>query len=211
MFDRPLIPDKQTLLRKAKTNMSAKVTNAINSLVFDAKIAQIEAIKVFLSDKMNDAVCDLDSFCQLLDEFASSTEKNTVKLKVTKVKGDKYDKSKRTRKPTFYNYWLGQRLKTFAEEQKSVTEDEKVGKGSRMKLIAVEWKDFKESNNFDEARAEWSELSSSDEKFQKEKTAKKDKPKKKKPSKVVVEKEQSDSDDAELSKIEPINSDSEED
>lgn len=67
----------------------------------------------------------------------------------------------RTRKPTFYNHWLGERLRTLSEEQKELPEEDRVGKIERIKVIADEWKKFKNTDAFYEAKSEWEVLSSS--------------------------------------------------
>lgn len=131
--------------------MSTKVNKTIAPLVLDEKLEVLNQLKTFLDGNLDDDVTDM------LDEFIAS-----LSLKPVKVEKAKTDKPKRTRKPTFYNYWFGQRLKTFAEEQKDVPDDEKVGNGGRMKLIALEWKNFKEGDEFETAKAEWEKLSSDD-------------------------------------------------
>ena len=103
--------------------MSIKINKAISSFAHDGKLEVLKALKVYLDEKMDDA----DAVTDLIEKFTLSLEKKEVK--VGKVKVDKGDKPKRTRKATYYNYWLGQRLKTFAAEQKDVEDDEKVGKG----------------------------------------------------------------------------------
>jgi len=66
----------------------------------------------------------------------------------------------RIRKPTFYNYWLGERLRSFSEEQKKLPEEDRVGKIGRIKVIADEWMKFKNTDAFVEAKSKWEELSS---------------------------------------------------
>ena len=132
--------------------MALKVSNALNSLIFDEKTKQIADIKEFLKEKMDDS----DEICSLLDDFISSTEKKPLKIKVTKSKND----SKR-KKTTFYNHWLSKRLKSFAEEQKNVDADKKVGNKERMGVIKHEWAEFKESDDFEKEKAEWEQMTSS--------------------------------------------------
>ena len=190
--------------------MSTKVTNTISAFVHDENLETLKKLKVFLEEKMDDA----DEVTDMIDEFTST-------LSLTKVKGSKKiklagDKPKRTRKPTFYNHWLGERLRTFSEEQKELPEEDRVGKTGRMKVIADEWKEFKkDTDSFDEAKARWEETSSCDEEeFKKpEKKKQKKSPKKdvkqKKVQKVEVSDSDSDSDDENNSPT-AINSDSEE-
>jgi hypothetical protein len=193
--------------------MSTKVANTISAFVHDENLETLKKLKVFLEEKMDDA----DEVTDMIDEFTSTLSLTKVKSSKKKLAGDK---PKRTRKPTFYNHWLGERLRTFSAEQKNLPEDDRVGKTGRMKVIAEEWKEFKKnSNEFDEAKAKWEELSSSDEiletpkEVKKEKKEKANKPKK---SKVVPEKVEEDddsdddSDDEDNSPV-AINSDSEDD
>jgi len=188
--------------------MSTKVTNTISAFVHDENLETLKKLKVFLEEKMDDA----DEVTDMIDEFTST-------LSLTKVKGSKKikvsgDKPKRTRKPTFYNHWLGERLRTFSEEQKHLPEEDRVGKTGRMKVIADEWKEFKKDTDaFDEAKARWEETSSCDEEEKKpEKKKQKKSPKKaakqKKVQKVEVSDSDSDSDDEDNSPT-AINSDSE--
>ena len=190
--------------------MSTKVVNTISAFVHDENLETLKKLKVFLEEKMDDA----DEVTDMIDEFTST-------LSLTKVKGSKKiklagDKPKRTRKPTFYNHWLGERLRTFSEEQKELPEEDRVGKTGRMKVIADEWKEFKkDTDSFDEAKAKWEETSSCDEeeikkpeKKKQKKSPKKD-AKQKKVQKVEVSDSDSDSDDENNSPT-AINSDSEE-
>lgn len=192
-----------------------KVNNAIAAAVHDEKLDVIKQLKVFLGSKMD----DVDDINELIDEFSSTL--TTTKVKASKKSSS--DKPKRTRKPSFYNYWLGNRLRTFGEEQALLPKDERVPKKDRMSHVTVEWKELKaDTDAFNEAKARWEEMSSSDEAFAapkkeekkpaKEKKEKKEQ-KKKKEKKVVKEPElsndsDSDSDDEDNSPV-PINSDSE--
>jgi hypothetical protein len=190
--------------------MSTKVTNTISAFVHDENLETLKKLKVFLEEKMDDA----DEVTDMIDEFTST-------LSLTKVKGSKKiklagDKPKRTRKPTFYNHWLGERLRTFSEEQKELPEEDRVGKTGRMKVIADEWKEFKkDTDSFDEAKTKWEETSSCDEEEFKKPEKKKQKKiskkatKQKKVKKVEVSDSDSDSDDENKSPT-AINSDSEE-
>ena len=188
--------------------MSIKINKAIASHVHDEKLEMLKELKNFMDEKMDDA----DDVNEMIDEFMNSLSIKIIK--VSKEKSVKGDKPKRTRKPTFYNHWLGQRLKSFAEEQKSVDDDEKVGKGGRMAVIAEEWKEFKESDDFEAAKAEWEKMSD-DETLKVEKSPKKEeKPKKKTKKKKIVSpppESSDDSSDDEDNSPQSINSDSEDD
>ena len=89
-----------------------KVNKSIAGYVHEEIQAKLKELKDFLDDKMDDA----DAVLELIDEFS---EENTLKKVQSKVKTKvpKADKPKRTRKKTFYNVWLGERLKSFALEQ----------------------------------------------------------------------------------------------
>jgi len=141
--------------------MSAKITNAVNTLVLAEKKAQIDEIKAYLSEKISDA----DEVCELLDEFASSIE--ITKVVKTKKKAAS-DKPKKPRKKSYYHHWLSQRLKSYAEEHKGEND-----KSERMTAIGMEWKDFKASDEFEEKKAAWeekyaSETSDAEKKIEKE-------------------------------------------
>ena len=160
-----------------QSNMSAKITNAVNTLVLAEKKAQIDEIKAYLSEKISDA----DEVCELLDEFASSIE--ITKVVKTKKKAAS-DKPKKPRKKSYYHHWLSQRLKSYAEEHKGEND-----KSERMTAIGLEWKDFKASDDFEEKKAAWEEKSASEtsdvekvvEKKPKKKTEKKTKKVEKEP------------------------------
>ena len=190
----------------------SKVNNAIAAAVHEEKLDVIKQLKVFLESKMDDT----DEIGDLINEFSST-------LTTTKVKAGKKsssDKPKRTRKPSFYNYWLGNRLRTFGEEQALLPKEDRVPKKDRMSHVTVEWKELKaDTDAFNEAKAKWEEMSSSDEAFAPKKEEKKEtkekkekkQQKKKKEKNVVKEPEpsnDSDSDDEDNSPV-PINSDSE--
>ena len=187
--------------------MSTKVANTISAFAHDENLEMLKKLKAFLEEKMDDA----DEVTDMIDEFTSTLSLTKVKASKKKLAGDK---PKRTRKPTFYNHWLGERLRTFSEEQKQLPEDERVGKTGRMKVIADEWKEFKkDSDAFDEAKAKWEESSSDEEdkKPEKKKQKKNDKKsvKEKKVQKIDVS--DSDSDSDEDNSPTAINSDSEND
>ncbi len=142
--------------------MSTKVVNTISAFVHDENLETLKKLKMFLEEKMDDA----DEVNDMIDEF-TSTLSVTIMKSSKKIKSST-DKPKKTRKPTFYNYWLGERLRTFSVEQKDLPEGERVGKEGRMKVISDEWKEFKKDIvAYDKAKIKWEELSSSDEIFNK--------------------------------------------
>ena len=189
----------------------SKVTNAIAAAVHEEKLDVIKQLKVFLESKIDDT----DEIADFIDEFSAT-------LTLTKVKASKkssVDKPKRTRKATFYNYWLGIRLKEFSEEQNLLPEDERVSRTERMKHVSLEWKALKsDTDAFNEAKAKWEEMSSSEtEEPKKQKEEPKKQKKQPKKSKVVPKKVEepdnsdSDSDSDEDATPVAINSDSEDD
>ena len=187
----------------------SKVNNAIAATVHEERLDVIKQLKVFLESKMDDT----DEIGDFIDEFSAT-------LTLTKVKASKkssVDKPKRTRKATFYNYWLGLKLKEFGEKQNLLPEDERVPRTERMKQVSLEWKALKsDTDAFNEAKAKWEEMSSSEtEEPKKQKEEPKKQKKRTKKSKVVPKKveetDNSDSDsDSEGTPV-AINSDSEDD
>ena len=169
----------------------SKVTNAIAAAVHEEKLDVIKQLKVFLESKIDDT----DEIGDFIDEFSAT-------LTLTKVKASKkssVDKPKRTRKATFYNHWLGNRLKEFSEEQNLLPEDERVSRTERMKHVSLEWKALKsDTDAFNEAKAKWEEMSSSEtEEPKKQKEEPKKQKKQPKKSKVVPKKvEESDNSDS---------------
>ena len=191
----------------AKQKMSySKVNNAIATAVHEEKLDLIKQLKLFLENKMD----DVDDINDYIDEFSAT-------LTLTKVKESKKpvaDKPKRTRKATFYNHWLGIRLKEFGEEQNLLPEDERVPRTERMKHVSLEWKALKEDTDaFNVAKAKWEESSSETEEPKKRKEEPKKQKKRAKKSKVVPKKveesDNSDSDSDNEGTPVAINSDSE--
>ena len=164
---------------------SAKVTNAISAFVHEEKLAFIKDLKVFLEEKMDNA----DDITDIIDEFTSTLI--ITKTKISKNTSSVGNTPKRTRKPTFYNHWLGERLRSFGGEQKLLPEEERVPKSNRMKIIANEWSNFKNNpDEYDDAKTKWEESSSGDE------PVKKPKKKKKKDNEVKSKKKLSIHDDS---------------
>ena len=180
----------------------SKVNNAIAAAVHEEKLDVIKQLKVFLESKIDDT----DEIGDFIDEFSAT-------LTLTKVKASKkssVDKPKRTRKATFYNHWLGIRLKEFSEEQNLLPEDERVSRTERMKHVSLEWRALKSDTvAFNEAKAKWEEMSSSE--TEEPKKQKKQPKKSKVVPKKVEETDNSDSDSDEDATPVAINSDSEDD
>ena len=131
--------------------MSTKITNAINSLIFDEKNDQIEAIKAFLTENMDNS----EEVCKLLDDFGNLTEKKTIKVKTTKSKTNKDGTPRKTRKLSFYNHWLGQRMTSLSNEQQNVPNEQKIVKTQRMSILSKEWSSYKESPQFEKEKLLW--------------------------------------------------------
>jgi hypothetical protein len=158
--------------------MSTKITNAINSLIFDEKNDQIEAIKAFINGKIDNA----EEVCKLLDEFGFSNEKKCLKVKSTKSKTKNDGTPRKPKKLSFYNYWLGDRMRSFCQEQKNLPNEEQIEKRGIMKVLALEWKNYKETPNFSKEMNDWKETSSSESEDDKELVNEKKKKPLKKPS-----------------------------
>jgi len=137
---------------KQKTiKMSNKITNTINSLILNEKIEQIESIKAFLTENMDNS----EEVCKLLDDFGNLTEKKTIKVKTTKSKTNKDGTPRKTRKLSFYNHWLGQRMTSLSNEQQNVPNEQKIVKTQRMSIISKEWSSYKESPQFEKEKLLW--------------------------------------------------------
>ena len=123
--------------------MTTKINNALNDFIFDEKMQMINGIKSHIGKLYSEDDEAIKRILDAIDEFASGLEKKTLAIK-TKPKNndsssDGESTKKKKRKQSFYHYWLGLRLKSFAEEQKTVSNDEKVSKTDRMKKISPEW------------------------------------------------------------------------
>jgi len=123
--------------------MTTKINNALNDFIFDEKMQMINGIKSHIGKLYSEDDEAIRRILDAIDDFASGLEKKTLAIKSKPKKNDSSsdDEStkKKKRKQSFYHYWLGLRLKSFAEEQKTVSNDEKVSKTDRMKKISPEW------------------------------------------------------------------------
>jgi len=138
---------------------SLKVSNAINKLIFAEKIQQIENLKTFLQENVDEddfsfsidgEEKNITDFFDILDTFSSTIDKKMIKMKTAKKAAPK-----KMKKKTFYNHWLAERLSSFAKEQSFIDESERVDNKDRMKVIGPEWKAFKESDEFEEQKSQW--------------------------------------------------------
>ena len=161
--------------------VSAKLLKVIEDNLAEENIALLKNLKDFISEKLGDESANI---IQLIDEFESSNL--NVKKSVT-VKGK--------RKKSFYNYWLGNELSVFKEEQSKLDKDKRVSKSERMGVMSERWRNYKESPDFEKDERKWRENSdsdsSSDSDSEKEKAEKAEKKKaeKKKAEKEKAEKE----------------------
>lgn len=137
---------------------SLKVSNAINKLIHNEKVSQIDEIKTYIRDSVDDDFNfnvngeekNIDDFCDLLDLFSEDIEKKTLNLKSTKK-----SKSKKPKKKSFYNDWLSERLISFGQEQNELDESDRVPNKDRMKVISKEWKDYKETSDYENTKEKW--------------------------------------------------------
>mgnify|MGYP003332952298 CR=1 FL=1 len=174
--------------------VSAKLLKVIEDNLAEENIALLKNLKDFISEKLGDESANI---IQLIDEFESSNL--NVKKSVT-VKGK--------RKKSFYNYWLGNELSVFKEEQSKLDKDKRVSKSERMGVMSERWRNYKESPDFEKDERKWRENSdsdsSSDSDSEKEKAEKAEKKKaeKKKAEKEKAEKEKAEKEKAEKEKAE---------
>lgn len=187
--------------------MSAlKVSNAINKLIYSEKVQQIEQLKMYLKEHVDEddfsvsvggALLKLSDFFDVLDIFVE----DSVEKKMLKIKTNSKTTIRPKKKQNFYNYWLANRLATFSKEQSLLDESERVDNKERMKIIGPEWKAFKETDEYEEQKKEWENNQVSldiPEKTSSSKNTSKNTPKKtskKTPKKKVDSDSDSDSDD----------------
>lgn len=141
--------------------MSAlKVSNAINKLIYSEKVQQIEQLKMYMKEHVDEDdfsvsvggdSLDLSEFFKVLDTFVE----DSVEKKMLKIKTNSKTTTRPKKKQNFYNYWLANRLATFSKEQSSLDESERVDNKERMKIIGPEWKAFKETDEYEEQKKEW--------------------------------------------------------
>ena len=58
--------------------MSAAISTSINNLVLSEKSQQLDALKEFLTSKLDDA----DQICSMIDDFSSLSLESKVKIKI---------------------------------------------------------------------------------------------------------------------------------
>ena len=189
--------------------VSAKVMKAINTSIIEEKKEMLENLKSFLKDKIDG---DFDQISDFIDEFSTS---ETV---IKKSKG----KKKGTRKPSYYNHWMGNALRELAKEQEHLSKEERVPKSERMGLLGKKWDEYKRSKSFEKNHSDWKikqendDTSSSDDsehsviKENDKKKAEKEKAEMEKAEKDNDDSDDSDSDE-ELTIIQTIDSDSDND
>ena len=135
-----------------------KISNAINKEIYDGKISQIDELKIYIKENLDDDFTftvdgeekDINGLYDLLDDFSQNIEKKSFSLKSTSKSA-----GKKLKKKSYYNDWLSQRLVTFAKEQNELDEDERVPNKDRMKIIGPEWKAFKETKDYEKQKKKW--------------------------------------------------------
>lgn len=179
--------------------MSAAISTSINNLVLSEKSQQLDALKLFLTSKLDDA----DEICSMIDDFSSLSPESKVKIKISKTSKSpsKNKAEKKKRRKSYYSHYMSVRLKAYSEEHKG----DKVDRGERIKFCTAEYNKHKETPEFKNLKDEWDAKTSSGsdenevDKFKKPETppkkAKAPPKKVKKPTKKQVEPDVSDSDD----------------
>ena len=182
-----------------------KVSNAINKFIYAEKLEQIKQLKIYITENVDDDFSfsingddkNLEDFCSLLDMFVDDTEK-----KILKIKSNKKAPTKAKKGQTFYNYWVSKRLAELGEEQKQLDEEERIPNKNRMKHVTPEWNEFKQSDEFENAKKKWEETQSSSDESEKstgkttvKKTQKKKNENKKSKAKINIDSDD-DSDDS---------------
>lgn len=195
--------------------MSSAISSSIDALVLSEKSDQLNALKEFLTTKIEDS----EEICSMIDDFSSLLTDSGVKLKLGKSSksSSKNKEEKKKRKKSYYSHFLSERLKVYSEEHK----DAKVNRKEKMLFVGNEWKEFKKSDDFEKKKAEWDEIHSSEssdtnsvsivKSKEPSKSSKKSKVSNKtKKEKVVPDVSDSDSDnnDDDKAKVSPIQSDS---
>jgi hypothetical protein len=121
----------------------------IQDTVISEMSKQVENLKVYLSDKLEDS----SEICSLIDDFKNQSPKDTVEIKPsksTKSSNEKVLKEKKTRTKSYYSHWLSERLSSYAEENKGDND-----RKTRMAVISKEWAAYKETTDFEKHKEEW--------------------------------------------------------
>ena len=129
--------------------MSSAINKTIQDVVISEMSKQVEDLKVYLSDKLEDS----SEICSLIDDFKNQSPKDTVEIKPsksTKSSNEKVLKEKKTRTKSYYSHWLSERLSSYAEENKGDND-----RKTRMAVISKEWAAYKETTDFEKHKEEW--------------------------------------------------------
>ena len=129
--------------------MSSAINKTIQDVVISEMSKQVEDLKVYLSDKLEDS----SEICSLIDDFKNQFPKDTVEIKPsksTKSSNEKVLKEKKTRTKSYYSHWLSERLSSYAEENKGDND-----RKTRMAVISKEWAAYKETTDFEKHKEEW--------------------------------------------------------
>ena len=135
--------------------MSAAISTSINNLVLSEKSQQLDALKEFLTSKLDDA----DQICSMIDDFSSLSLESKVKIKIGKTSksSSKNKGEKRRRRKSYYSHYMSVRLKAYSEEHKG----DKVDRGERIKFCTAEYNKHKETPEFKKLKDEWDAKTSS--------------------------------------------------
>ena len=106
---------------------------------------RFEALKIFLKQNVDE---DADTICNLIDKFSATSfnDSGPVVTSITSTNSQKKTKTKK--KISYYNHWMGIKLKELSEKEKNVSEDEKIPKQNRMAFISKQWTEYKNSDDF---------------------------------------------------------------
>jgi hypothetical protein len=129
--------------------MSSAINKTIQDTVISEMSKQVENLKVYLSDKLEDS----SEICSLIDDFKNQCPKDTVEIKPsksTKSSNEKVLKEKKTRTKSYYSHWLSERLSSYAEENKGDND-----RKTRMAFISKEWAAYKKTTDFEKHKEEW--------------------------------------------------------
>lgn len=115
--------------------MSSKITTLIQKEFTKEKIKCLNDLKSFLEDKIDG---DFDQISDFIDEFSQS-------MSISK---------KKTKKPSFYNDWVGHFIKEYKQGVQN-GDNEEVSNTDYMKLGSVAWQKFKDSDNYQKEKTKW--------------------------------------------------------
>lgn len=113
--------------------------NTIKKEINEKNLDTILKLKSFLDEKIDG---DTEQLMSFIDEFIDELN---VKTK---------SKGKKKRGPSYYNYWLGNRISELKKEEDD-GDRESTSNKDRMKAAGADWKKFKETAEHDLQKKEW--------------------------------------------------------